>query len=281
MFEGKWIYIWMLKHLYGGHVPSIISELKRAGIAGVAIKLHNSAYSDSYDTPKMGEFREACRSAGIGFGIWGYVYLSLQPLREAQCALRMIDKYKPDFYLIDAEGHAKNQHAGARIFARELKLWALVPVGLASYRFPRYHRELPWVELRSCCDFDSPQMYYRNSDPVAQLAASKAEFGAMYPILPYLPAGDIYYEHGIRPSPGAVQRYLEAVKRDPDILGTLAWSMDQGLNKTPELWAVYSAFKWGTSPLPPPPPETGVEIVVSDVEGAALQSLLEKYHDNK
>ena len=250
MFRGKWTYIWKLKNIFNGDLDQIIQALKDGNIMGVAIKLHNGWSSIGYDTPDMMEFRELCREEEIGFVGWGYIYLKYNAAAEGRKALEMIEKYDVDGYLIDAEAEAKHQNTGAQSYVQFLRNLD-IPIGLASYRFPTLHMELPWGTLRSVCDFDSPQMYYRQSDPVQQLARCKHEFSIMYPKLPMFPAGDMYYEHGFKPSVLQVHQYLTACLEDPDIEGTLMWSMDQ-MGNCPELWNEFVTFDWKSAPIDPP-----------------------------
>src|SRR4030065_446521 len=65
-----------------------------------------------------------------------------------------------------------------------------LPIGLCSYRWPSYHRELPWREFREYCNFDAPQVYWVGKhDPISQLNQSYAEFQAMIPWLPFVTVG--------------------------------------------------------------------------------------------
>jgi len=248
VFSGKGTYIWNLTSIYGGDVEKIVAELKRTGTKGVACKIHDGVHTSGgrdWDTPLMWTFRMACRGAGIAFGLWGYIRLD-DPVGEATLAGAMCEKYEADFYLIDAEKEAKGKVKQAKAFAAELALQVMVPIGLASYRFPNLHRELAWGYLRGAsCDFDSPQVYYRAGDPVAQLSSSKAQFSQMLPKLPFFPAGDMYSEGGYKPTPGQVRRFLQAADLDPEIDGCLMWVMDQ-MTKVPELWRAYAEYEWGS-----------------------------------
>ncbi|MBI4616486.1 MAG: hypothetical protein HY720_22945 [Planctomycetes bacterium] len=256
VLSGKWTYLWRLEQIYNGDVDRTVQELRAAKVAGVAVKIHNGTYAGDWDTPAMARFLELCNKAGIRIAFWGYIYLRYDPAGEARLAGKMVRKYAPlvDFYLIDAEAEAKNEHGNAKIFAAELakEVGPLCPIGLASYRYPSLHRELPWKELRAICQFDSPQVYYRNGDPIANLTRSKAEFQAMQPRLPYFPAGDMYLEHGTKPTPEAVTRYLQACKDDPDIHGTLMWVADH-MQRVPELWRAFAEFDWPAGNAPSGP----------------------------
>lgn len=270
MFEGKGCYIWKLRNICDGDVGQILNELIDADVKGVAVKLHNGWSSWGYDTLDMMHFRTLCKDVGITFGIWGYIYIKYSPISEAQKAMEMMEKYLPDFYLIDAEAEAKDQPHRTKQFMDTLK--TDIPVGLASYRFPSMHPEIAWQTFREGVDFDSPQVYYRGGDPVANLEKSFNEFANMYPHRLYFPAGDMYSEHGTRPSPEAVTRYLQAVNDHPYIQGTLMWSMDQ-MSVCPELWEAFAAYEWV---LDDEPEEETYHIELTQTEVDALKSITEK-----
>nr|MBN1228900.1 SH3 domain-containing protein [Anaerolineae bacterium] len=285
-FTGKWVYIWNIKNIFRGDINQIITELKRAGTRGVAVKVQDgpSRYPwTEADQASTRRFMNACKANGIRVGLWAYVYLT-NAVAEANLSRQLIDELRPDFFLIDAEDHAKGKVASAWVYAKMIK-GAATEIGLSSYRFPSLHSDyrdrsgkfwpgLPWEALRSCCTFDSPQVYWRNRDPVEDLRKSKAEFGAMSPKLPFFPAGDLYYEHGIKPTAAAVRRYLDACVADPDITGTLMWSMDQG-ETTPDLWAAFAEYTWpGDDPLFYP--EVDASQAVGDFLDKIEQAVVEK-----
>ena len=160
--------------------------------------------------------------------------------------------YEPDFYLVDAEAHAKNQFAAAKVFAPLLrKSLPAIPIGMCSYWKPSYHRELPWDTLRAECDFDAPQVYWRGSLPVGKLQTSMKEYKLFNRKLPFsIAGGDMYYEYGIKPTSGQVTDFLAAAEKEPEIKGVLMWSMDQ-MSKAPELWKAFSDYKWAEAAASP------------------------------
>ena len=253
---GKGIYIWQAGRIGG---PSAVAEaLVRSRTDFVAIKIHNGALVWENLEPHIDEIRRR----GIAVGAWGYVYLRFNPLAEARAALEAIRRYQPDFYLIDAEAEAKLQYVPARLFATALRSGTNIPLGLNSYWYPPYHPSLPWKELRSVCDFDAPQVYWRGARPVAKLCQSKEEYARLKPRLPFaMPAGDLYIDRNIKPTPQQVLEYLAACRRDSEIQSALMWSMDQK-DKVPELWSAYAGFDWATGevndpgsiPVPPAMP---------------------------
>jgi hypothetical protein len=257
--EGKWAYVWQLSNILGGDLSLVVKALLDSGTTGVAIKAHNGSYAWSDPKYRIFEFVDLCQKAGIRVVLWGYIYLRYNPIGEANAAGDMMDAIPyADAYLIDAEGPAKLQWAQAKLFMAQLKRRIKNrPLALNSYRFPKLHPELPWGTLRAGTHFDCPQVYYRNLNPTKQLYASKAAFAAMSPKLPFIPAGDMYAEFGIKPAAAAVDEYLHACHVDPDIPATIMWSMDQ-MARVPELWAAYSKYLWpvggGITPSPTPLP---------------------------
>ncbi len=245
---GKWVYIWRLKNMFGGNLERVFGELRKANVHGVAIKVHNGYDKwDEEDEYKLDEFMRMAKANGIEVMLWGYIYLKYDALAEANAAVAMVNKWPDQIcaYLIDAESQAKHQWAPAKVFANRLKAGVPdnVPIGLNSYRFPHLHQELPWKALRGVSDFDAPQVYYRWGDPSDNLYGSKAEFDAMLPPLPFIPAGDMYYEHGFSPSISQLEEFLVTCKADDDIPAVIMWVMDQ-LERLPDLWQAFAEFDW-------------------------------------
>jgi hypothetical protein len=126
---------------------------------------------------------------------------------------------------------------------------------LNSYWKPTWHPGLPYYQLRQISDFDAPQVYWRGYQPVEKLQQSKLEYSKMLPHLPFaLPAGDMYIDRDLKPTPQQVLDFLVDAYKDPDIKGVTMWSMDQK-KKVPELWAAYSSFVWDTGDVVAPPIE--------------------------
>lgn len=249
--QGKFAYLWHPEQI--GSPAEVVQALKDAHADGVAIKIHNGSYFYWYIRPYV----DALRAAGFLIGAWGYIYLRYAPLAEANTAIKAVQELGPfEFYLIDAEAYAKLQWVGAKIFATRLRMgMSAIPIGMNSYWNPMLHPELPWYALRSVCDFDCPQVYWRNSDPVGKLKISKLAFSRMVPKLPFsMVGGDMYYEYGLKPTPQQVTDFMTAADKDVDIQAAVMWSMD-GRKWVPELWAAFSQYQWSTSnPFPPPPP---------------------------
>ncbi len=257
--QGKWAYIWHVSNIFSGNVQKIVTECQNAGMTGVALKICNGTYAWSAARHRLDDMVSALDEAGLGVILWGYQYLIYNPRLEAQVAIEQIQRYEDSAlaYLIDAESEAKRAtNAQAKLFMDPLRDYTDavgLPIALNTYRFPTYHRELPWEELRKGTDFDCPQIYYRHTDPVsnAQRALQEyAELGA--PSLPFKPAGDMYREHGRQPYPGAVTEYLTWCRDHPHVSSSIMWAMDQ-IETTYTLWSEFADFDWPTDYTPPPP----------------------------
>ena len=236
--QGKGIYLWHPQ--YWGTVDVCVDNLKKSHTDFVAVKISNGTYV----YPGLEPYVNAIRAAGIRVGAWFYSYLSF-PTAEAQAAARAVDLYRPDFLLEDGEAYAKGRYTQATQMTTRLRaLVGTLPLALNSYWYPPYHPTFPFKQYRANADFDAPQVYWRGSLPLGKLSTSRAQYKAMSRKLPFaLPAGDMYLEHGIKPTPGQVLDFLSYCNKDPEIKGVVMWSYD-GRNKVPELWEAYSSYVW-------------------------------------
>ncbi len=258
--QGKWAYVWTVRNIFSGNVQKIVTACQDAGMAGVAIKIHNGTFAWDEEWLQVSELVDAINEAGLGLMLWGYNYLKYNPAREAAVAIRQIERYEEHAlaYLIDAESEAKQaSSAQAKLFMDPLRLYTSaigLPIALNTYRFPTVHRELPWRELRKGTDFDCPQVYYRYTDPVSNVERSMQEYAALdAPALPFKPAGDMYREHGRQPYPGAVTEFLTWCRDRPDVSSAIMWAMDQ-IEAPTELWDEFAKFDWPTDFVSPPDP---------------------------
>ena len=245
--KGKGVYIWKPYNI--GTPAEVTEALVASGTDFVAIKIHDAGYVYPNLEPYIHDFR----AAGIKVGSWGYVYLKWNVLAELKGANAAISRYKPDWYLIDAEAQAKSQFAAALIFARGLRASnPKLPIGLNSYWKPSYHPLLPWYQFQQVCNFDAPQVYWRGYNVLGKLADSKREYSKLIPKLPFtMPAGDMYTDRNLKPTPAQVVQFLTACRDDPEINAAVMWSMDQK-TKVPELWDAYSRFDWQTGDVGEP-----------------------------
>lgn len=243
---GKGCYIWHQRHICGGDIPSIVRRMVEAKVQHVCIKVADgwSCYTDKQ--PEIIHLAEALRNAGIVVGAWGYAYLKWIPLVEAEALARGARAIGARYVLHDIEDrNAFFQFVNASRYINKFREpLPNMPTALNTYWKPSWHKEIPYDKIRKRCDFDAPQVYSRGNDPARVLAESKKEYARLAPALPFsLPCGDMYFEHGIKPKPGDVTKFMHTARMDPECMGVVMWSADQQ-ETTPELWAEFAAYDW-------------------------------------
>lgn len=253
VLAGKGLYLWH-PDLLRMSPSDIATEIYLSGATHVCLKIADGSIVNRYNQPYV----DALRALGIRIGGWQYVYhfSAAHALAEAKAAKTAIDLFKVEYFLIDAEAHAKGKHTSASIYAKNLRglVGPDLPIALNSYWKPTYHPTLPFYQYRQVCDFDAPQVYWRGVNPVGKLIVSQQEYANLSPKLPYaLAGGDMYLEDGIKPTPDQVSAFLLACDVSANIKGTVMWVYDYK-DRVPELWRAFCNYKWDGTVAPPPPP---------------------------
>src|SRR3972149_2278939 len=193
----------------GGEPARIAEMAARAGLSHILIKIAHGIYNYniSVDLPAI---ITALRSVGVEPWGWHYV-LGDNPVGEADRAIRRMSELELTGYVINAEKEYKNRPAAALTFMQRLRSGLPgATVGLSSYRYPSVHPEFPWFQFRSNIDFDMPQIYWMfATNSAQQLQRSYDEFISMSPMLPYLPTGAAFTEHGWVPMATEVVQFLD------------------------------------------------------------------------
>jgi hypothetical protein len=252
------MYLWNITHTEGGNYERIATLAAEAGLTHALVKIADGPYpfNIANRVDLVPPLAAALRSNGISVWGWHYVY-GASPLLEAEIAIGRVKGLKLDGYIIDAEAEYKQagKARAASIFMQRLREG--LPntlVGLASYRYPSYHPQLPWREFRSKSDFDLPQVYWIHAhNPAAQLARSVREFSQMSPRLPYFPTGAAFKEWGWVSTPAEVLEFLKAAQ----IYGACNfWSWENCRKNLPKVWDTIAQYPWQGKPVPvPSPPE--------------------------
>jgi len=251
---GKGCYIWRPQNIFNGDISKIVQMMVDAHVNHVCIKVSDGWYT----YPNMSELASRLRAAGIIVGAWGYVYLKWIPTTEADAIVLGAKQLDAAYLLHDIEDAAAffQWTNGSKYMNRVKALLPRMPMAMNSYWKISGHPEIPWSSIRNQCDFDAPQIYSRGTDPVQKYNASKLEYANKKPRLPFaLPAGDMYFEGGIKPRPGDITKFMQRAKLDPEAKGVVMWAADQR-ETTPELWAEFAAFHWDLGTVDPIPPVT-------------------------
>ena len=251
---GKGFYIWKIPSCENGDPQAIAQIAYQSGLSHVLIKIANGIYDYNYDASLRKDLvapvADALHAKGIAVWGWHYVFGDL-PREEAKAAIRQINKLPLDGYVIDAEGEYKDKYTPCRIFMNELRN-ALpdFPMALSSYRYPKYHPQLPWQDFLNKCDINMPQLYWEQAhNPREQLMRSIKEFQTITPIRPYFPTGAAYASGGWQPTVEDVLEFMNAAI-EFGLSGVNYWSWDYCRLKLPSLWQAIANFSWPGNPNP-------------------------------
>lgn len=273
--EGKGFYIWKIHRCEGGNVQAIVSRAKDAGLTHVLVKIADgsSAYNVDLATPLV----EALKNEGVQVWGWQFVY-GREPFEEAGIAAHRVKVLALDGFIVNAEVDYKGKYAAASAYMGELRRSLPdAPIGLSSFRYPRYHPTLPWTEFLSQCDYNFPQVYWlKNDNPAEQIDSTIAQFQNVYPARPIIPTGAAYEEFGWRPTPAHLQEFLSHA-REIGIPAVNFWSWDYaGSSAGRDLWDTIAAFDW---PVSTPQPDL-VELLLDALNRRDVDAIVALYQSN-
>ena len=253
--KGKGFYIWKISACENGDPQAIAQTAYNAGLKHVLIKIANGIYDYNYDTSSGKDLIEplanALHAKNIDVWGWHYVFGDL-PKDEAKAAIRQVNKLPLDGYVIDAESEYKGKYTPCRIFMQELRS-ALpdFPIVLSSYRYPKYHMDLPWKDFLQYCDINMPQVYWEQShNPGYQLDRCITEFQTLIsPFRPIIPTGAAYCAGDWCPTQSDITEFLDtSVTRN--LAAANFWSWDYCRQRLPEIWNTIANYQWPTAPNP-------------------------------
>jgi len=263
ILTGKGFFTWKIPYCEGGNVQAIAGEAQAAGLTHVLIKVANGIYryNAASDLPGLVAALHA-----VGIQAWGWQYIFGQsPALEAGVASRQAVDLGLDGFVVNAEMEFKAPGmSGPAITYMTLLRRALpyLPLALSSYRYPSLHREFPFHEFLTFCDFAMPQVYWEQAhNPGAQLERCLGEYQSLKPDMPVVPTGAAYKWNGWAATPGDVAEFLAQAKIL--VQGCNFWEWWFARQRLPELWPVIAEFAWpGSPPPPPPPPDQGLRMRV-------------------
>lgn len=254
--EGKGMFIWKVPRIEGGNPKTVATVAKAAGFSHVLVKIANGPYTyngtwndpTDYTTPLVNELRN------MGVKIWGWHYVyGDDPLGEANIAIRRINQYNLDGYVIDAEQEYKKdgRRSAAKSFMSRLRsALPSLDIALSSYRFPTYHPQIPWSEFLNGCTYNMPQVYWMKATNAAdQLVRCVKEFQNISPSRPIIPTGAAFSEKGWQPTAAEVLDFLKTAK-SLNLQAVNFWEWyDARAGVMPNVWEVIRDFPWSGSPV--------------------------------
>lgn len=233
--QGKTLFLWQVNQVLKGNPAAIAERAADMGLSAVFVKAADGI--DPYNQRQLalvwkddviGPLIEALAKVGIATWGWQYIY-GFYPAQEAQRAIERMKKHPFAGWVVDAEAEMKGAEGAANVYMNTLR--EALPgatIGLTSYRYPTLHPELPWRALLRKVDFHMPQVYWAAAhNPAQQLTRSIAELRALEKqlglnVLPIVPAGAAYREHGWQPLASEMVDFVAAV-REKDLPGYCMW----------------------------------------------------------
>jgi ketosteroid isomerase-like protein len=275
---GKGIYVWRLNRIARGHVPTMVSKARDAGLAHVLIKVADG--TEAYNGELLPSAVEGFHGAGIQVWGWAWIWLR-EPENEATVAAQLATDLGLDGFIVDAEHPAKGHQAESELYMQVLRdRVGAFPIGLSSYRYPAMHTTLPWETFLSRCDWNLPQMYWIDEVPADCFNRSLAQHMALPAARPVVPTGAAYGEtYGnlyFRAEPAEITAFLDAV-RGAGLAGANFWSWDWTEMYGPDLWQAIAGYEWpaAVENLPDAAERFWAALTAGDLE--AIPAL---YHDN-
>ncbi|RLT47610.1 MAG: hypothetical protein DWI63_00060 [Chloroflexi bacterium] len=265
---GKGFFIWRVANCEGGNPEAIAAKAVAAGLSHVLLKIADTRYPFGFDKQNRDLVRPVVVALhNRGVQAWGWHYVKGDdPTGEAKVAVERSRALNLDGYVIDAEGEYKTagKAAAARAYMTDLR--AGLPnmlIALSSYRYPSYHRELPWAAFLEKCDLNMPQVYWEQAhNPDRQLERSAREFANMSLVgyqRPVVPTGATYGAGGwVATAEDQAVFYMKA--RELGMLAANSWDWATSAGNQ-HLWNAVARFDWQADarpiaqPLPVPQPQ--------------------------
>lgn len=212
---GKGMMIWQLPRCEDGSPEKIALAAKQAGLTHVIIKIANGMLAYNVDRNNNQDLLppviRALKAKGIDVWGWHYIY-GHNVIGEARIAIQRVKQLRLDGYVIDAEIEYKQRGMDkkAEEFMKMIRpALSNIPIALSSYRYPKYHPELPWKQFLSYCDYNMPQVYWEQAHTAAsQLERSYEQFKVVGPNRKFVPTGAFYKTNGWLPTPQDIQDFL-------------------------------------------------------------------------
>jgi hypothetical protein len=254
--QGKGFYLWQVYRVERGN-PDIIADIaKQAGLTHVLIKVVDGRYDYNVEdgVDYVQPLVAALRARGIQPWGWQYIY-GHYPEKEADRAIQRVRQLNMDGFVVNAEKEFKfkGMDVVAREYMKRLRRGLPnIPIGFSSYRYPSYHRPLPFEVFLEYSDINMPQVYWvQATNPGAQLLKSMRQYQNVDPWRTFFPTGAAYKEHGWSATPEQVTEFLEAV-RLYDLPGCNFWEWYYASMHDNKLWDPVANFPWqvGTDYVP-------------------------------
>ncbi len=252
---GKGYYIWIVSRCEKGDPERIAALARESQLTHVIIKIADGAFPYNINLNNGFDYVrpviKKLQSQGISVWGWHYVYGD-HPQQEAEIAVKRSLELGVDGYVVNAEKEYKlpNRAIAASRFMNILRSnLGSLPIALSSYRYPSYHRSLPWTNFLDRCDYNMPQVYWMGShgQAGAQLKRCINEFKNIHPFRPIIPTGPTFKEWGWVPREEDVIEFMQ-VAQELNIPAVNFWSWDNARRDLPSFWDLVRDYNYELTP---------------------------------
>lgn len=261
--KGQFIHYLYRDVQFHGGVDALVIALIDDGYQWVAPKAQQGTWS--FTGSEQGnwtqqellvEFADSCRKHGLGFHIWGWIFLYAYGRstvnREAAKTVELCNKLQPLSYIINKEVKSDiDENHLADSYMRQVKRELDIPFGFSSFKYPKSHPEIPWRGFADHVDYWAPQVYWQKNDhpngSVLELHKSLGQHTSIR-VLPFVPAGTCYPDGNWWPTPEQVLLFSEECKALTNVIGVNYWAYYYTIYHRPELGEALRSFIWKEKP---------------------------------
>jgi Cdc6-like AAA superfamily ATPase len=152
-----------------------------------------------------------------GARVWGWQRLSSETgAAQASVAADLINKLSLSGYIAQVGSEFKDDNSARHIRSLFKYLGAHapgIPLGVMSYHYPSYHRDLPWDVILQSVDFVAPQVFWENAhNPGAQLSRSLLEYRKLSSSCLVIPVGAAYQTRDWQPTEGDLLEFIQTAQ---------------------------------------------------------------------
>lgn len=279
---GKGYYIWQIRHCENGDPDRIAALAHEANLSHVLVKVADGAFPYNIDLENGFDYARPLvrKLQARNISVWGWQYVyGDYPEQEAEIAVSRTLDLGLNGFVVNAEKEYQDTSkalAASRYMNILRNNLGSLPLALSSYRYPTYHRLLPWENFLDRCDYNMPQVYWVQShnNAAEQLQRCVNEFKQMRPFRPIIPTGPTYKQDGWIPYEHEIIDFMQAAKR-LNITAVNFWYWEGCRRYMPEFWDLVRDADY----TPPPQAKTLPEHFIEALNKKDIQTLTNFYTD--
>jgi ketosteroid isomerase-like protein len=280
---GKGYYIWQVRHCENGDPDRIAALAQEANLSHVLVKVADGVFPYNVDLENGYDYvRPLVRKLQArNIAVWGWQYVyGDYPEQEAEIAVGRTLDLGLNGFVVNAEKEYQEiskAPAASRYMNILRNNLGSMPLALSSYRYPSYHRLLPWENFLDRCDYNMPQVYWIKShnNAAEQLTRCVNEFKQMRPFRPIIPTGPTFKEHGWIPYDHEVVDFIQTAKR-LNLTAINFWYWEGCRRDMPQFWDLVR----DTDYSPPSQVKTLPEHYIEALNKKDLDTLFSLYSKN-